>query len=156
MTACGCTKPQPSVPRRTKDNNSSSCAAPSRLTFLRAAAAAAVVAAAVLGSSTANAFCVAGHAKPESTAMSAAGCRWAGGAGACTSWHKRPHAQQAASSLGIGMMRVGVTSSVIETVVKGILNLALANPRQATVNCRINSSARELVRGHLEQAKVDG
>lgn len=53
-------------------------------------------------------------------------------------------------------MRIGVTSSVIETVAKGILNLALANPRQATVECRISSSAMDLVRGNLDQAKVDG
>lgn len=51
---------------------------------------------------------------------------------------------------------IGVTSSVIETVAKGVLNLALANPKQATVECRINSSARNLVRGNLDQAKVDG
>ena len=51
---------------------------------------------------------------------------------------------------------IGVTSSVIETVAKGILNLALANPQHATVECRINSSARNLVRGNLDQAKVDG
>ena len=51
---------------------------------------------------------------------------------------------------------IGVTSSVIETVAKGVLNLALANPKQATVECRINSSARNLVRGTLEQAQVDG
>ncbi len=51
---------------------------------------------------------------------------------------------------------IGVTSTVIETVAKGVLNLALANPKQATVECRINSSARNLVRGYLEQAKVDG
>lgn len=51
---------------------------------------------------------------------------------------------------------IGVTSSVIESVAKGILNLALANPRQATVECTVNSSAMNLVRGNLEQAKVDG
>lgn len=58
---------------------------------------------------------------------------------------------------GVSSLRaIGVTSSVIETVAKGVLNLALANPQQATVECRINSSARNLVRGNLDQAKVDG
>lgn len=53
-------------------------------------------------------------------------------------------------------MGIGVTSGVIEKVATGILNLALANPRQATVECRISSSAMELVRGNLDEAKVDG
>lgn len=51
---------------------------------------------------------------------------------------------------------MGVSASVIEGVAKGILNLALANPRQATVECRIRSSAMELVQGKLHEAKVDG
>lgn len=55
-----------------------------------------------------------------------------------------------------GRPSMGVSSSVIENVAKGILNLALANPRQATVECRVSSSAMELVRGNLDEAKVDG
>lgn len=51
---------------------------------------------------------------------------------------------------------IGVTSRAIETVAKGILNLALANPKQATVECTISSSAMDLVRGNLERAKIDG
>lgn len=51
---------------------------------------------------------------------------------------------------------IGVTSSVIETVAQSILKLALANPKQATVECTISSSAMDLVRGNLERAKVDG
>ena len=53
-------------------------------------------------------------------------------------------------------VRLGATSSVIETVAKAILNLALANPQQATVDCRVSSSAISLMRGDLHQAKVDG
>lgn len=61
------------------------------------------------------------------------------------------------SAGGVSSLRaVGVTSSVIETVAKGILNLALANPKQATVECSVTSSAMNLVRGNLDQAKVDG
>lgn len=66
-----------------------------------------------------------------------------------TSWRSRHRGDEPS-------MRIGVTSSVIETVAKGILNLALANPRQATVECRVSSSAMDLVRGNLDQAKVDG
>lgn len=55
-----------------------------------------------------------------------------------------------------GRPSMSVSSSVIENVAKGILNLALANPRQATVECRVSSSAMELVRGNLEEAQVDG
>lgn len=51
---------------------------------------------------------------------------------------------------------MGVSSLAIETVAKGLLNLALANPQQATVDCRVSSSALELVRGNLEEAAVDG
>lgn len=66
-----------------------------------------------------------------------------------TTWRRRRRGDEPS-------MRIGVTSSVIETLAKGILNLALANPRQATVECRISSSAMDLVRGNLDQAKVDG
>lgn len=69
-----------------------------------------------------------------------------------SSGRRRPRSTGGVSSL----RAVGVTSSVIETVAKGILNLALANPKQATVECSVTSSAMNLVRGNLDQAKVDG
>ncbi|CAM9233199.1 unnamed protein product [Discosporangium mesarthrocarpum] len=53
-------------------------------------------------------------------------------------------------------MRFGMTSSIIETVATSILNLALANPRQASVRCTINSNTMDLIQGNLEEAKVDG
>ncbi|CAM9884862.1 unnamed protein product [Choristocarpus tenellus] len=53
-------------------------------------------------------------------------------------------------------MRFGLTSSVIETVATSILNLALANPRQASIDCHISSSAMGLLQGNLDEAKIDG
>lgn len=142
------TESHPSVPRPRRAKGS---AAPPWPSVLRVVAAAA---AATLGGSATHAFCLtSGDArKISSTVVSGADYRRTE---TCTAaWHQKRHrAQRAASPLD---MRLGVTSSVIETVVKGVLNLALANPRQAAVECRINSSARELVRGHLEQAEVDG
>lgn len=70
---------------------------------------------------------------------------------------RRPHRLTPGSPNRLGM-RIGVTSSVIETLAKGILNVALASPKygQHTVECRVSSSAVQLVQGNLEQAKVNG
>ncbi|CAM9202634.1 unnamed protein product [Ectocarpus sp. 6 AP-2014] len=70
-------------------------------------------------------------------------------------WRRRRSLNRGSGGVS-SLKAIGVTSSVIESVAKGILNLALANPRQATVECTVNSSAMNLVRGNLEQAKVDG
>lgn len=131
--------PKPVIPR----TNSRDVASPSRFILLVVTAVAAA-----LGPALTEAFSFAGSAR---------GLR-------------SPAEQRCSEAIGSGRrcrapepvlfaaptMKFGVTSLVIETVAKGILNLALANPRQATVECRINSSAMGLVRGNLEQAQVDG
>ncbi|CAM9677591.1 unnamed protein product [Scytosiphon promiscuus] len=90
-------------------------------------------------------------ARPSTAALRKIGANERAFAG-WSSGRRRPRSTGGVSSL----RAIGVTSSVIETVAKGILNLALANPNQATVECSVTSSAMNLVRGNLDQAKVDG
>lgn len=59
-------------------------------------------------------------------------------------------------SSGSRSMRMGASASVIESVTTSLLKVTLSNPKSAKVSCKVQSSAMDLFRGNLKEAKVTG